>query len=623
MTKVVPSPGLERLCLDGALLMIQFLSTAYLSVVSILAAGLHLSPVTILLAAVAIAGLQWALLRKLRLSVGISSIVMAAAFVAASLLAAVLVYDTSTDGQAYHMEAILALHGGWNPFHDPWSLSSPSAFWVQHYPKASWMTAACLYAFIPRVDVGKAANTISWAASFLAAYAILLAVFRQVGSARGRRILSPLSILLLAACLAGNPVVLAQAFTFYNDGLLGSLTLTYTAMLGVYLLSQEPKALWVAASCLPIQLNLKFTGILVVGIVTAAFMAGLYVRSRMSGGEADFATRTGAPGGGQPQDDIARGPAPASQPDAPHESAGAFSLVDVGGGHGRDLVSRRRRGRTGSSVAAALAPGAVLILAAAASFFLAGFNPYVTNTLSKGHPFYPLVGEQKVDIMTMNEPPELVGKNRLEKFVLTLTGQTGQTISGPRERDRVLALKGSVFFNVGYDTRSSGFGPMMLWITLAGAALWGVLLVFDVRAGLIASALAGTILATVFIHPECWWARYVPQLWFVPAMLVAAALCSERAAPRVSGWIVLALFAFNALGSGAATLAQEVRQSCLLSRTLTPLRGRSFVVTKGEYPSPAVRLSELGARIVQGPNPRSCAAPIIIPSSDVELCETR
>jgi len=61
-------------------------------------------------------------------------------------------------------------------------------------------------------------------------------------------------------------------------------------------------------------------------------------------------------------------------------------------------------------VAMALIPGLL------AGFFLVGFNPYVTNTLRQGNPFYPLAGPNATDIMTVNSPENFRDMNRFEKL---------------------------------------------------------------------------------------------------------------------------------------------------------------------------------------------------------------
>ena len=82
--------------------------------------------------------------------------------VVASIFISKSIYDTSYDGQMYHMLAISFLKNNWNPLYNP---EFPLSIWIQYYAKASWMLGTYLYVLTPSIEAGKAINLISAVAS--------------------------------------------------------------------------------------------------------------------------------------------------------------------------------------------------------------------------------------------------------------------------------------------------------------------------------------------------------------------------------------------------------------------------------------------------------------------------
>lgn len=156
-----------------------------------------------------------------------------------------------------------------------------------------------------------------------------------------------------------------------------------------------------------------------------------------------------------------------------------------------------------------------------------GFNPYVTNMLSKGHIFYPLFGEGKVDIMTGNSPVGFPELGRFAKFGAAFFGKTENVVPGnefggvvhnkipglvyPKELTALFAP----------DCRIGGFGPLAslyMLLSLAFLYRWLRHWRWDVMHGLWLLALISSL-----SNPEFWWARYAPQLWLVPLFMLIAA----------------------------------------------------------------------------------------------------
>lgn len=167
----------------------------------------------------------------------------------------------------------------------------------------------------------------------------------------------------------------------------------------------------------------------------------------------------------------------------------------------------------------ATAKWAVAALAMAAVSALAfGYNPYVTNTLSEGNPFYPLLGSD-IDIMTNNTPEIYADGGRIGNFVKSqFTAPNDEAWSAFPLPTSKNALTG-----IGYDERSMGFGPLFPWILLAAL----LMLLFGKTPRTVWLIVIATTGAT-FVFEQAWWARYVAFAWLIPVMAAISANAYAR-----------------------------------------------------------------------------------------------
>ena len=179
-----------------------------------------------------------------------------------------------------------------------------------------------------------------------------------------------------------------------------------------------------------------------------------------------------------------------------------------------------------------------------------GYNPYITNTVYYGHPFYPLYegGKQTMDIMTNNSPSGFMQMNFWEKMYTS----TFSLSSNQFYRDEpVLKVPFSVAleelrpFVYGADIRIGGFGPWFSGIVVLAGATLIVLYVFRTKESAYGIGLAVSIMISVLINPEAWWARYVPQLWLVPIVIAAAAASDGHKKIRYLGAVLAGAIIVN------------------------------------------------------------------------------
>jgi hypothetical protein len=179
---------------------------------------------------------------------------------------------------------------------------------------------------------------------------------------------------------------------------------------------------------------------------------------------------------------------------------------------------------------------------------LIGYNPYILNFSTHGNPFWPLYGENTVDIISGNTPEYLAGKPPFEKFISLFLLETNWKNMPFNPLKLILLVKS------GYDLRIGGFGVFFIELFL-GCLL--VLFISVRKKGIsqfefiqnrgessnprkilrpsinfpadddAAPFSAGAIVFTVFVlaglvivTPENWWARYIPFFWYVPFFCV-------------------------------------------------------------------------------------------------------
>lgn len=270
--------------------------------------------------------------------------------------------------------------------------------------------------------------------------------------------LKPIYLLLLSILFAFNPIAIHQSLTYLVDGQMASL-LVCLLMICLWLNHDTGGEKLLLLLCLVIAcINIKFTAIVFTGIFLIFLLLLLFLKKQLK----------------------------------------AFWRVFIFAGMGTFI--------------------AVIVV---------GFNPYVINTARYHNVFYPLMGKNSVDIMTKNSPVGFPQKNRFEKLFITLFSHTDNIDMQLRDREPQLKIPFTLskldIKSLSYpDNRIGGFGPFFSGIFLLTVFLLSVLFIYR-RDMLLGSYLAGFIIMLAFsiiILEEAWWARYVPQFWFIPLLVL-------------------------------------------------------------------------------------------------------
>lgn len=383
----------------------------------------------------------------------------------------------------------------------------------------------------------------------------------------------------VAALCALNPVLSMQWATNYNDSLIGSSLLVVLASL---LSLASP-----AAQARPARSKVAW--------LTAALALALIVNIKQSG------------------------------------LAYALLLLVLGAAALWLLTGLRSAARWGATSLAAVVFGVCVL----------GWNPYITNTLARGNPMYPLMGSGKVDIMSGNRP---TGVDRLPqplRLGASVLAESEPTLS--RDVDSAIRLKWPGSFRLAEwesfwsktDTRVGGFGPwfslgVLLSVLAMAFALSGVSLSASRGASpgpkvRLAVVIASVAWISAQAFPEAWWARYVPQLWLAPVLLAGLiVMAAPSAAATALGRLSLIALSVNALAiASLATAGQVARELdaraqlhtlARISRDEAPL-----AVDWGDAPGMQERLTHYGVRTTAAPL-RDCAKQVQVHFTPVILC---
>jgi hypothetical protein len=273
--------------------------------------------------------------------------------------------------------------------------------------------------------------------------------------------------ILISIILTLNPVFLAQLFTYYVDGIMGicfAIELLLLINIDVNKKIDKNIIINLIAIC-SIFVNLKFTGLMYSGIIAAVYYFYWLIENRKNNIQEVFKRLT-----------------------------------------------------------------IMFILIFVPAIFIIGSNSYVQNTIEHKNPLYPLVGKDKVDIITTIQPKNFEGKSRIKKFIISTLSKTEMVTNEEYTTLKLpfMVYKDEITALYSPDTRVAAFGPFTALITIISLFLLVILLIIlykkeKTNIKYLLLPLITIIISTIMVG-ENWWARYVPQLYFIPVGVIAIAL---------------------------------------------------------------------------------------------------
>jgi hypothetical protein len=203
---------------------------------------------------------------------------------------------------------------------------------------------------------------------------------------------------------------------------------------------------------------------------------------------------------------------------------------------------------------------------------LFGFNPYITNVLEKGNPFFPAY-QPRTGQNVLDDQAEIgfLKRNRFEKFVIAQFSVPQPHDATYRPVFAVPLTRWDVAPTVAL--RFGGFGPAFSAVLIV--ALLQLLVAGDTKLRI----LGLLVLATVFSTDAGWWARLAPQTWLAICLLeLAITARPTRGLGRYLAWAVVGLMLCNAALVGARVTHRQAHRSVKFAAHVDLVRSESRAV---------------------------------------------
>lgn len=216
-----------------------------------------------------------------------------------------------------------------------------------------------------------------------------------------------------------------------------------------------------------------------------------------------------------------------------------------------------------------------------------GYNPYITNTVYRHQPFYPILGSANYPSLAAqgndgNEkyetPKNMVGRNYAVRYAYEIFGRPGNQPYREGKNASLMwpftARMHDLYAYTFQDPRVAALGPFFSGCFVLSVALgvW-LLLRLDSSSRWLLVLATATIVASLLISKHSWWPRYGPQLWLLPIVPMVFAFREGSSRVQVGlTWGLSALLLFNAAVVGAARFNWETRASLILRHQLRDLR---------------------------------------------------
>lgn len=224
------------------------------------------------------------------------------------------------------------------------------------------------------------------------------------------------------------------------------------------------------------------------------------------------------------------------------------------------------------------------------SLLIVGSNSYIKNLINKGNPLYPIVGKDKVDIITPQQPQFFANKSPIEKnfysiFSYTANYATSFNKGTPKLKIPFTSNINSELLSIVEDTRIGGFGIYFSGIFIISVIVIIIYVILKIKNKeyekliFIGIPFIITILL-MFFFKESWWARYSPQTYFVVLMALFILLTSKTKKSYVLAIILLLLCSFNSAIIFRQMVKTKIPVSGQTRANLEKLENKAIVIKK-------------------------------------------
>ena len=372
-------------------------------------------------------------------------------------------YDTTCDGNFYHKPAVGLIKEGWNPLYESSEeFCKENDNEIQDKDQFLWMDHYPKVTWNFGASIYAITNNIE--SGKVIGLLLMISIACLTYAYLSDRLLKKWQAALVALALVVNPITMAQLFTYYVDGIMGLLV--YGIILFLIMLSDKKYMQlnevekWIGlAAEIILCMNIKFTGIYFAAI---------------------------------------------------------FSIVFYSIWVAKCLKEKNRQ----SDIIKITSKFATIVIV---GIVFVGASTYVKNTIDHKNPVYPIIGNDKVDIITTMQPQSYEHKNRVSKLFESIfsVSENITYTSGDSPKLKIpFTMQEKEIENLAIpDTRIGGNGILFSGIFIVSiiAIVYIVIKLIknkNQELTYILAILSGIVISTIFMA-ESWWARYSPQIYLI------------------------------------------------------------------------------------------------------------
>jgi len=227
-----------------------------------------------------------------------------------------------------------------------------------------------------------------------------------------------------------------------------------------------------------------------------------------------------------------------------------------------------------------------------------GYGTYVINQTQFGHPFYPIYGASSSfqTFFDASIPSNFKNSNSFISFLRSLFSQSGLIET---QANAILKLPFTISWDelkifVREEPRTSGFGPLFSGCILLSLFLLTLVIWFEkVKPQVELQVACLFILLSVIIIPANWWARYIPQFYFlillIPLWVVAK---TKKKLLKTFALLITLLFCLNTgLIWGIYTI-NSIQKTLKINDQITFYKNRNVLADFGIFQATRMRFIE-------------------------------
>ena len=227
------------------------------------------------------------------------------------------------------------------------------------------------------------------------------------------------------------------------------------------------------------------------------------------------------------------------------------------------------------------------------SLLIVGSNSYIKNLITKGNPLYPIIGKDKVDIITPQQPQLFANKSPIEKnfysiFSYTANYATTFNQGTPKLKIPFTSNMNNELLSIVEDTRIGGFGIYFSGVFIISIIVIIVYTISKIKNKeyekiiFIGIPFVITILL-MFFFKESWWARYSPQTYFIVLMALFILLTSQNKKLYALASVLLLLCSFNSALIFRQMIKTKIPVSGQTRTNLEKLENRTIIIKQDGF----------------------------------------